>query len=205
MIITIDGYCCQGKSFIGGRLAEELGLEFLATGRIVRYVAFLYTRLQDGRTKEAVLLERAVEQMKRTDMGEIVRCGQLETPETEHAMRTAAHYPFVFEQVVQVIRSYAGGRDMVLDGRFTFSIFPHAHRSYYFRSSLERRARLAMQSGRMNQEEAMAYLRFRDSFEKRYDIPARVRMVDLDYFSKAEELVAYLKQDVRSKDQWDEA
>ena len=41
MIITIDGYSCQGKSYVGRALAEEMGLEFLATGRLVRYVAFL--------------------------------------------------------------------------------------------------------------------------------------------------------------------
>lgn len=42
MIITIDGYSCQGKSYVGRALAEEMGLEFLATGRLVRYVAFLF-------------------------------------------------------------------------------------------------------------------------------------------------------------------
>ena len=47
MIITIDGYSCQGKVTSGER-AEEMGLEFLATGRLVRYVAFLFNQLQDG-------------------------------------------------------------------------------------------------------------------------------------------------------------
>ena len=71
MIITIDGYSCQGKSYVGRALAEEMGLEFLATGRLVRYVAFLFNQLQDGISDTEVLLQKAVEIMKSTAVCDI--------------------------------------------------------------------------------------------------------------------------------------
>ena len=199
MIITIDGYSCQGKSYVGRALAEEMGLEFLATGRLVRYVAFLFNQLQDGISDTEVLLKKAVEIMKSTAVCDIVNCEYLETEETERTLKITSEYPFVFEQVVRVIRAYAADRDIVLDGRFTFNIFPHAHRSYYFRSSVQRRASLEVSSKNMSYDEALRYIAFRDSFEKQYDLPERVRIIDLAPDIRAGDLIQYLKNDIRNE------
>lgn len=199
MIITIDGYCCQGKSFVGRELAKALGLEFLSTGNIVRYVAFVFTELQDGESDTTVLMEKAVKVMKSKSMNEIVNCEYLETEKTERALKIAAECPYVFEEVVKVIISYASSRNIVLDGRFTFDIFPHAYRNYYFQSSIERRASLAAKSENISYDEAVRYIAFRDSFEKKYDIPKYVRVIELDSFSSTDDLVQYLKNDVWSE------
>ena len=197
MIITIDGISCQGKSYIGKRLATELGIEFLSTGKIVRYVAYIFSTYQDKEKDSKSLLEEAVEIMKRTEMETIVNCPFLNSEKTEKAMEIAAGYSYVFDEVVKVIISYAINKDIVLDGRFTFLLFPKAHRSYYFISSLERRIALISNAKKISRDEAVRYISFRDSFEKIYNIPIGVNKVQLDNFVSTDDLIKYLKDDVR--------
>lgn len=196
MIITIDGISCQGKSYIGKRLANELEMEFLSTGKIVRYVAYIYSTFQDVDKDSNSLLENAVEIMKHTEMKTIVNCPFLNSEKTEIAMKIAAGYPYVFDEVVKVIINYAINRDIILDGRFTYLLFPKAHRSYYFISSLERRIALISSARKMSRDEAISYISFRDSFEKTYSIPTGVKIVQLDNFISSDDLIKYLKNDV---------
>ena len=198
MIITIDGYSCQGKSYIGRTLSNTLELEFLSTGKIVRYVAYQYTKIQDRETKTEHLLDKAVEIMKNTSIPDILKCEYLDTRITEQTLRIVAEYPYVFDSVVEVIIDYASNRNIVLDGRFTFNIFPNAHRCYYFLSSIERRASLVSRSKNISHEEALDYIQFRDSFEKKYIIPDYVKKVNMDSYPSADVLVQYLKNDVLS-------
>lgn len=199
MVITIDGYCSQGKSFTAKELARQLKMEYFSTGKLVRYVAYLYSilLLDDKDSNSAIY--NAVEQMKNTDILQIDGCEQLKTAATETAMKTVAECPYVFEQVIDVIKNFAGSRDIVLDGRFTFNIIPNAERSYYFMSSRERRIALTMKSKQCSYEKAAEYIAFRDSFEKKYDLPEKVKVVMLDEFNSAESLVQYLMNDVRNE------
>ena len=200
MIITIDGYCSQGKSFIARKLARQLEMEYFSTGKFVRYVAHVYSTmllLDDLDSNSAIQI--AVEQMKKTDITQIDGCKQLKTELTEKAMKIVAQCPYVFEQVIDVIKYFVGSRDIVLDGRFTFDIIPNAERSYYFISSKERRITLAMKSKQYSYEEAAEYIAFRDSFEKKYNLPEKVKVIMLDEFNSAENLVQYLMNDVRNE------
>ncbi len=201
MIITIDGYSNQGKSYIGRTLAKECGLEFLSTGNLVRYVAVLYNRIQDGTKDPVSVLQQAVKAMKATTMEEIVNCENLKTTETEKTLQLVAQHPFVYDEGVQVITRYAENRDILLDGRFTFQYIPNAHRCYYFRSSVEWRARLAAKAKKISYEEALEIIAFRDSFEPQCNVPSCVQVIMPETFESTETLIAFLKDDIYNKGQ----
>ena len=179
VLITIDGYCCQGKSTLGRRLAEELHLEFLSTGKIIRYVAYQFLRMQKEGLEEEEAIRRAVEFTKFRSIAQILQCEELQERETENALKLMADYPFVDEDIAAVVQQYGSGRDILLDGRFTFNIFPNAYRNYYLISPVELRVQFAMRSKQIGYEDALAYIEFRDSFEKHYSLPAFVQIIDL--------------------------
>lgn len=196
MIITIDGYSSQGKSYIGKTLAKECGLEFLSTGNIVRYVAVQYNRLYDGTTEPASVLRQAVKIMQAANMDKIVSCEDLKTAGTELTLKIVAQHPFVYDEVVKVIIRYAENRNIILDGRFTFKFLPNAHRNYYFISSDDRRVYLAAKARKISHEDAREYLAFRDSFEPQCIVAPYVRVIEPETFVSAAALLQYLKDDI---------
>lgn len=199
MIITIDGYSCQGKTHIGKRLAEMLGIEFLSTGNIVRFTAFWYNRFISNNSDEHSAWMQAIEVMHKTSIKEIVACPYLNELNTEKSLEYAASDPSVFENVVKKIIEYAQGKDIVLDGRFTFELFPEAYRNYYFHSSIKRRAFIYAKSKGVSFDEASNYIKFRDSFEKTYVIPSSVKLIYLDDFSNADVVLQFLKNDLQTE------
>lgn len=201
MIITIDGYSNQGKSYIGRTLAKECGLEFLSTGNLVRYVAVQYNKIQDGTKDPVSVLRQAVKMMKAANMEEIVSCEELKTTETEKTLPLIARHPFVYDEGVRVIIRYAENRNILLDGRFTFQFIPNAHRYYYFKSSIEGRARLAAKAKKISYEEALEVIAFRDSFEPQCTVPSYVQVIMPERFTSTEALIAFLKDDINNKGQ----
>lgn len=201
MIITIDGYSNQGKSYIGRTLAKECGLEFLSTGNLVRYVAVQYNRIQDGTKDPVSVLQQAVNAMKAATMEEIVNCDNLKTTETEKTLQLIAQHPFVYDEGVQVVIRYAENRNILLDGRFTFQFIPNAHRYYYFRSSIEWRTRLAAKAKKISYEEALEVIAFRDSFEPQCTVPSYVQVIMPELFESTEALLAFMKDDIYNKGQ----
>lgn len=195
MIITIDGYSSQGKTYIGSKLAKELQMEFLATGSIVRYTAYLYT-IYNNHSDEHSIWQKAIREMQTTSMQDLLACPYLKDAKTEEALLSAASDPDVFAQVVEKIILYAKGRNIFLDGRFTFDIFPDAYRSYYFCSTKQRRAALYAREHGITMEEAFRYITFRDSFEKNYTIPNHVKVIRLDNFLNADAVLSYLLKDI---------
>ena len=178
MIITIDGFSCLGKSYIGDNISKRLGIEFLSTGKLVRYVAGTFASLQQEISQEETAVTRAVEITEKTEMEEIRNCPWLKKSDTELYLPVVEKYSFVDERLQVVLRKYVEGRDILLDGRYTFLIFPDAYRKYYLQSSVEMRAKLITQKNGMSWEEALSYLSFRDSFEKVVTVPESVRILD---------------------------
>lgn len=199
MIITIDGYSSQGKSFIGKALATELGIEFLSTGNIVRYVAIQYNKLYKGTEDPKVVLQQAVKIMQDSTMDTIVNCEFLKTPETEKTLEIIAKHPFVYDAIEKIIIRYSVNRNIILDGRYTFEFIPNAHRCYYFTSSNERRAYLTTRVKKMSHYEALEYLAFRDSFEPQHKIPSYVKKIEPEKFACTEDLIQFLKNDIYSE------
>lgn len=196
MIITLDGFCCQGKSYLGKKLAGELGLEFFSTGMLVRFVAYNFTKLRDEISDKKMILEKAIKITEATEIDEIKMCEYLHTKDTEKALKIVSEYPFVDERLVKVLITYAKNRDIILDGRFTFNIFPDAHRNYYFKTTIEKRAKLASKSRKISLDEAIEYINFRDSFEKDLDIRESVRVIELSTFTNEYEIINYMKEDI---------
>lgn len=192
MIITIDGYCCQGKSTVARMLAHELGYEFLSIGTVFRFLAVTYHALagtsQERRAREALtIMEKTPIEGMATDV---------KSAEVDDALSVLSGYPFVHEEIAKKILAYADGRNMILDGRVGFLLFPDAYRNYYFKTSLAKRAWNASRSRGLTYDEAVAYIKFRDSFEIGYEIPPTVKTVALDGFESVWDIVAYLKEDI---------
>lgn len=178
MIITIDGYSCLGKSYIGGKVAKHLGIEFFSTGRLVRFVAGTFVRLQSEISQEELAIKKAVEIAEKTEIEEIQVCPWLRERNTELALQTVEKYSFVDERLQKVLKRCVEKRNILLDGRFTFLIFPDAYRKYYFQSSPEMRAKLISRVKHMSREEALRYISYRDSFEKDVKVPETVKVLD---------------------------
>lgn len=178
MIITIDGYSCLGKSYIGGKVAKHLGIEFFSTGKLVRFVAGTFVRLQSEISQEELAVKKAVEIAEKTEIEEIQACPWLRERNTELALQTVEKYSFVDERLQKVLKRCVEKRNILLDGRFTFLIFPDAYRKYYFQSSPEMRAKLVSRVKHMSWEEALRYISYRDSFEKDVKVPGTVKVLD---------------------------
>lgn len=178
MIITIDGFSCLGKSYIGEKVAKHLGIDFFSTGKLVRFVAGTFVSLQSEISQEEVAVKKAVEIAEKTELEEIQNCPWLQERNTELALQTVEKYLFVDERLQKVLKRYVEKRNILLDGRFTFLIFPDAYRKYYFQSSVEMRVELVSRVKHMSREEALIYISYRDSFEKAVKVPESVRVID---------------------------
>ena len=197
MIITMDGYCCQGKSTIGRKLADSIGWEFLSIGKVFRFVAVTFAIWkQDEDVSEFERLQIAIDIMKQTDMSLILSHGTTTNPTIEQVLERITTYPMLHEAVAEKMTDYAKDRQIILDGRVGWQLFPHAYRNYFFVTSPEKRATFAMASRGLSYEEAQKYITFRDSFEIKYDYPDYVRFIALDNFQTVEDIVAFIRQDV---------
>lgn len=199
MIITIDGYCCQGKSTIGKKLAEALGWEFLSIGKVFRFVAVTFAIWKhDDQMAESTQLQMAIDIMRKTDMSLILSHGSTTNPTIEQVLERITTYPMLHEAVAEKIKDYAKERQIILDGRVGWQLFPHAFRNYFFVTSPEKRATFAMASRGLCYEEALKYIQFRDGFEIKYDYPDYVHFISLDTFQTVADIVAYVKADIEA-------
>ena len=197
MIVTIDGLSFQGKSYICEHLAKKVGFDSLSTGNFVRYIAFQYNLLFSEAEEEETILEKAVNLMEATSTDDIISCSGLNSPDTERTLQIVASHSFAFDRVVERIRSCGKTSNIIMDGRFTYDIFPDADLSFYLVSSSERRTRLVSETRGISMEKAAEYIAFRDSFEKNYIVPARVKRIILDDYQNTGEVINCLEKEIR--------
>ena len=132
MIVTIDGPAGAGKSSAARGLARRLGFSFLDTGALYRAVtlaamregidladrsalAELASRLQLALTNDRVVMNGA-------DVTDAIRTFQI-TSLTRHAADNQA----VREQLTELQRRFAAGRDVITEGRDQATVvFPDA-------------------------------------------------------------------------------
>ena len=196
MLITIDGYSCQGKSYFGNQIAERLGLDFFPTGVLVRFVAHQYGFSNMREMDPVLAIQHALDMLEHTDIHDIIGCSVLRNPQTEKYLKDIADYPFIMPTLQRKLKSFVKGKNVLLDGRYTFDIFPEAHRKYYFRSSVENRMKLVMQAKNMGYEEAKNYIEYRDSFEDSVVIPDSVTIIDPFSFHN-NKLLDFLLEDIQ--------
>ena len=195
MLITIDGYSCQGKSFFGQKIANIMGLSFFSTGRLVRFVAYCYGLSKYRDTEPVRAIQDALNILEKTEVDDIISMPSLCESETELYLKDISDCPFIMPTLQQKLESYVRGKDILLDGRYTFNIFPEADRKYYFRTAVENRISLVMRAKGLPYEDACAYVHYRDSFEVPVSIPNSVMIIDPFLFKK-DSLVDYLMKDI---------
>ena len=194
MIITIDGYCSQGKSTVAQMLAQKLDFEFFSIGTVFRFLAMTYNTVSDGDRENKV--KAALDVMDRTPIEKMALGVKGEA--VDRALSLLSGYSLVHERIAQKILRYAKGRNMILDGRVGFLLFPDAYRNYYFKTSLAKRAQNASRSRDLSYQDAIEYIKFRDSFEIEYAIMPSVKVVKLDEFESVSDIVTYLEKDINN-------
>lgn len=198
MIITIDGFSGQGKSYFGKKISDKLGVNHLSTGLIFRLVVWEYSRLfRKNHSADAyILLEKALDRLDRTELSALISMKELKEPDTEKYFKEVLPYhSAILPRLQKRLFEYIQDESMVLDGRFTFQIFPEAKRKYYFKSSIEDRANLRSATKNISFEEAIAYIRYRDSIEEEFQLPNDVQVINPFKFTK-ETLTDYLIRDI---------
>jgi|GEM_PF-2344952 len=196
MIITVDGFSCQGKSTVARTLAEELGWEFFSIGTLFRYLADRFLQNQHTSLCEHDAVRDAIDMMHRSDMAVILAFRNAKFQELEKALSIISGYPEVHENIAARVLAYAKDKNLLIDGRVGFLLFPNALRNYYFVTSLKKRAENASRSRSLSIEDARKYIAFRDTFEIRYEIPSRVVTLSLDPFPTVDAIVRHLKDDI---------
>ena len=179
-VIAIDGPAGSGKSTVGRRLAERLGLTYLDTGAMYRCIAFAAIRRQiDPADPDPVGRLAATVEMSVVD-GVVTVDGvdatlEIRGPEVSRAVSMVASNPAVREQLRARQRSWAtehGGG--VIEGRDIGSVvFPDAILKVFLTASPEVRAqRRAKEMTDLEYDQVAADIARRDAADRgRADSP----------------------------------
>ena len=146
-VIAIDGPAGSGKSTVGRRLADRLGLEYLDTGAMYRAVTFAALRRgidpadaeTVGRLAATVDLEVGDEAVKVDGVDATI---EIRGPEVTRAVSTVAANAEVRREMVSRQREWARKREGgIIEGRDIGSVvFPDAALKVYLTASPEARA-----------------------------------------------------------------
>lgn len=147
MVIAIDGPAGSGKSTVGRRLANELGLEYLDTGAMYRGVTFAALRRGIDPADQEVVARLALQVELELVDGSIVVDGadatiEIRGPEVTRAVSLVASNAAVRAEMVRRQRQWAMERNGgVLEGRDIGTVvFPDAALKVYLTASPEVRA-----------------------------------------------------------------
>ena len=147
MIVTIDGPAGAGKSSVARALAAELGFDFLDTGAMYRSVAWLALESQVSWDD----CDHIVSLVSQIDLvlngNRVILNGEdvsqaIREPQVGKVIHHVADNQRVREQLVQLQRRLAAGKDMVTEGRDQGSVaFPDAECKIFLTASPKERAR----------------------------------------------------------------
>ena len=165
MIVAIDGGVASGKSAVGRRVAEALGLPFVDSGLMYRAI----TRIAADRgidPREADAITRLAESTEVKIDGERVWANGAELTEGIYvadyadALPLISAIPGVRQALVTQQRSLGGGDGVVMAGRDIGTVvFPDADHKFFLVASLDekvrRRAAQYERRGERVDEEAM--------------------------------------------------
>ncbi|MCB0971333.1 MAG: (d)CMP kinase [Acidimicrobiales bacterium] len=173
-VIAIDGPAGSGKSTVGRRLADRLGLEYLDTGAMYRGVTFAALR-RGIDPADAEVVARLAQQVE-LDVadGEVVVDGadatiEIRGPEVTRAVSLVAANPDVRTEMVRRQREWATTRGGgVMEGRDIGSVvFPDALLKVYLTAAPEVRAqRRSQEVTDLDYETVAADLARRDALDE---------------------------------------
>ncbi len=179
-VIAIDGPAGSGKSTVGRRLAEQLGLAYLDTGAMYRAVAFaaIHQGVDPTELEPVAQLARSIE-MEVSDAGVTVdgidATVEIRGAEVSRAVSHVAANPGVRDELRERQRMWArehGGG--VIEGRDIGSVvFPDAVLKVYLTADPEVRAqRRAAEMGDVDAARIAADIERRDAMDRsREDSP----------------------------------
>jgi len=151
LVIAIDGPAGAGKSTVARKLAERLGLLYVDSGATYRAVALKALKAGVSPDDEAVVAELvagANVQFVVDDSGpRVILDGEdvataIRSPEVALAAAKVSSYPVVRQKMVDLQRSFARDRGMVMEGRDIGTVvFPKASLKIFLSAAPEERAR----------------------------------------------------------------
>ena len=177
IIIAIDGPAGSGKSTIAKLIAKKHSLTYLDTGAMYRMVAFfslennvdLNDELSVKKMMEEIKLDINNEQfmVNNKDVSKEIR-----TPEITRIVSKIASIKQIRENLVQLQREIAKGKNSILDGRDIGTVvFPNADLKIFLIASPEERAKRRMKDYEMkgineeSYEEVLSALKHRDHID----------------------------------------
>lgn len=214
MIVTIDGPAGAGKSSAARALAARLGFDFLDTGAMYRAVTLAAVRRGLDWDRPDTLAELA----RKLKIEIHDRRVWLDGEEVTDAIRTseitslvyhAANNRRVREQLVELQRRAADGKDVVTEGRDQGTVvFPDAECKIFLTATPEERARrrmddLAARGEQIALETVLADQRLRDQRDAERSCGPLIKAEDAIEFVTdgltPDEVVRQLEAIVRSK------
>jgi len=151
LVITIDGPAGAGKSTVAQKVATRLGLLYIDSGATYRAAALKVLEAGVDPLDESAVaaLIGATEVQVTTDGGRPhVRVdgndvtGRLRTPEVTLAAAQVSRLPEVRAKLIQMQRTFARGRGVVMEGRDIGTVvFPQAQLKIFLKADVEERAR----------------------------------------------------------------
>jgi CMP/dCMP kinase len=164
LVIAIDGPAGAGKSTVARKLAERLGLEYVDSGATYRAAALHV--LQSNILPEDVTA--VIELIGRTAIGfksngtqsQVLLEGvdvaeKIRTPQVTAAAAQVSRLPQVRQKLIQLQRSLARGRGVVMEGRDIGTVvFPHAPLKIFLKADPTERARRRLKDDEKRGREA---------------------------------------------------
>jgi CMP/dCMP kinase len=158
IVIAIDGPAGAGKSTVARKLAERLGLTYVDSGATYRAAALKV--LESGLSPEAE--PGVVDLIARTEIRFVADgprssvfldgrdvTAELRTPEVTLAAAKVSRLPEVRKKLVNLQRSLARGRGVVMEGRDIGTVvFPDASLKIFLKADPEERARRRLKQER---------------------------------------------------------
>ena len=177
MIIAIDGPSGSGKSTMARFLAGRLRIGYLDTGAMYRAFTLQALREHMDLTDEkalAALVQRTRVDLRDTDQGTVVQLNgedvteEIRKPYVTNSVYHLAGAGAVREQLVEIQRRCARGRDFVAEGRDMGTVvFPDAEVKFFLDATAEERARrrkleLTEKGETLDQETVLRVITLRD-------------------------------------------
>jgi cytidylate kinase len=158
MVITIDGPAGAGKSTVAQKLAERLRLTYVDSGATYRAVALKILRtgisLEDELEVARLIRETEIRVTMRGADPHVLLDGEdvtekIRTPEVTLAAAKVSRLPEVRTKLVDIQRSFAQGRGVVMEGRDIGTVvFPGAPLKVFLKADPEERARRRLEQER---------------------------------------------------------